>query len=429
MGNDAWSSQFSAIAQRTTPPEISWLMAQALEVPGLISLAAGFVDHESLPHEPLAAELHDMLSDPALGSAMLQYGTTQGDLTLRQMLHERLRNEGVFHPHAPHDESHYLIGSGSQQILYLAAEALLDPGDIVLLDAPTYFVVLGAFTSHGARTIGIETDEAGMNVDHLAQQLAQLEEEGELHRVKMVYCMSYSTNPQGVTLSESRRRAMVDLLKGYQAKGHHILLLEDAAYRQLCYDAAPPPLISYDEDGSLVVYTESFSKSLSPGLRLGFGVGPKPVMEKMIQIKGSHDFGSSNFSQQILRRVISKGIFDDHIQRLVQRYREKTAFVIAQLQDQMPADVQWIEPSGGFYVWVTLPANIDTGPHSNFFARALAHKVLYVPGALCFSPDRPEAQHNTSMRLAFGMIGEDELRQGIDRLARAIEAKEAAMAH
>ncbi|MBI1390071.1 MAG: aminotransferase class I/II-fold pyridoxal phosphate-dependent enzyme [bacterium] len=417
-----WPSRFSRAAARTHPPQISWLMAHALETPGLISLAAGFVDQQSLPHEAFSSELAALMAEPVQARAMLQYGSTQGDPGLRRALAERLAAEGVFHPGAGIDESHFIVGSGSQQILYLAAEAMLDEGDIVLLEAPTYFVVLGAFQTRGARTIGLDVDEGGLIPEQLEACLERLQNEGELGRVKMLYVMSYATNPQGVTLRAERRPRIIELLRAWREKGFPILLLEDAAYRRLSFEEPPAPLKQYDDRNDLVVYTESFSKSLSPGLRLGFGVGPKDVIAKMIDVKGNHDFGSSHFNQTLLRRVLTAGAFDRHVETLRGVYRRKCAAALEVLGETMPGEAHWTPPTGGFYIWVTLPPEMDAGPEGEVFRRAVEDKVLYVPGCLCYSPDRPESERSPCMRLSYGQISDDDLREGCRRLAAALSS-------
>ena len=418
-----WTKKFSSLAERTSPPEISWLMAQALEVPGLISLAAGFVDQQSLPSAAASGIIQEMLDDVKAGRDPLQYGTTQGDLELRRDLNQRLHREGVFHPSAGIDESHFLISSGSQQALYLTAEALLDEGDIVLLEAPTYFVVLGAFESRGARTIGIDTDKDGIVPEKLEDCLAQLEREGLLPRVKMLYLMTYSTNPMGISLAEERRKQVFDLLRSYRDKGSPILLIEDAAYRRLCFDGPElAPLKSLEEDNDFVLYTESFSKSLSPGLRLGFGVGPKALIDKMVDLKGTHDFGSSNFGQQILKRFLRSGAFDEHTDHLKAIYKRKRDVALEIFECTFPSEVKWLRPIGAFYIWTQLPPDCDTGADSVLFKKALEERVLYVPGALCYSHDRPESKRSSELRLAFGMIEEEILREGCERLARAVNA-------
>ncbi len=417
------TDRFSRLAQRTTPPEISWLMAQALEVPGLISLAAGFVDRESLPSRSASLALKELLEEQTAGQIALQYGTTQGDLELRNQLVERLKREGVFHPTAKIDSEHVLIGSGSQQVLYLASEAFLDEGDIVLLEAPTYFVVLGVFQTRGAKTIGIDTDEHGIDPQKIEKTLQTLESRGELGKVKMLYLMSYATNPMGVTLPMERRKQILSLLQSYREKGYPILLVEDAAYRRLCFEQPTyPPIKSLEEDNDLILYTESFSKSLSPGIRLGFGAGPKAVIDKMVDIKGNHDFGSTNLSQQLLKKLLSTGEFDKHTTILQSVYAQKRDIVLDILKETFPPEASWLYPTGGFYTWITLPPFFDTGANSDIFRRALKEKVLYVPGNLCYSSDRPESEHSSSLRLSYGMIGKAQLEEGCKRLANALES-------
>ncbi len=421
MNTDVWNKRLSTQGKRTAPPEISWLMAQALEVPGLISLAAGFVDQESLPNDDVLQHIQSLMESHALGKAALQYGTTQGDLELRNHLLERMRREGVLHPDTPIDASHILLGSGSQQILYLLSEVLLDEGDYVIVEAPTYFVVLGAFKTRGVRTIGIDTDENGLDPEKVAECLSGLEAQGELHRVKMIYTMSYATNPQGVTLSLERRKRLLDLLQHFKEKGNPILLVEDAAYRRLYFDDSPPPPIkSLEPDNELVLYTESFSKSLSPGLRLGFGMGPKPIIDKMVDFKGNHDFGSSNLSQQILKSILQADLFDQHTARLRSLYEHKRDVALSVLENTLPPQAGCLKASGGLYIWLSLPDTIDTGPQGEVFQRGLEEKVLYVPGAICYSPDRFESVRSSSMRLSFGMIDEEQLKEGCKRLGQTL---------
>ncbi len=421
MTTTDWEKQFSKQAKRTSPPEISWLMSQALEVPGLISLAAGFVDQASLPHSYVSEQIRVLLESPTTGRAALQYGTTQGDFELRSRLLERLRTENVFHAKASIDASHFIVGSGSQQILYLVAEALLEEEDIVLVEAPTYFVVLGAMKTRGACTIGIDTDEEGIQPKQVAKYLQKLEFENQLHRVKVLYLMSYATNPLGITLSPSRRKELFSILRDYRDKGYPILLIEDAAYRRLSFEPTPPPpLKSLDKENDLILYTESFSKSLAPGMRLGFGVGPKALIDKMVDLKGNHDFGSSNFSQQILKQVMQSGLFEQHLEYLRSLYAQKRDLVEEILTATFPQEARWITPKGGFYTWVTLPSSFDTGPQGKIFQRALEEKVLYVPGCLCYSSDRPEHHHSSSIRISFGMIDNSQLQEGCKRLARTL---------
>ncbi len=416
-----WTLRFSAAAGRVTPPEISWLMAKALEDSEVISLAAGFVDQESLPGAVVSKELERIFTTEGMGEAALQYGTTSGDLELRTLLLERMRSEGVLHPGAEVDPGHLILGSGSQQVLYLAGEALLDEGDIVLVEAPTYFVYLGALAARGARTIGIDTDQHGMIPEQVEACLERIEAEGSLQRVKMLYVMSYATNPLGVTLTLERRKTLLDIVRRYRERGASILLVEDAAYRRLCFEHGElPPIKAGDVENDYVLYTESFSKSLSPGLRLGFGLGPKAIIEKLVDLKGNHDFGTSNFCQQVLKGMLRSGEFDRHTEELLGIYTRKRDIVVDILERTFPASTTWLHPTGGLYTWITLPQEFDTGPQGQVFARALQEKVLYVPGCLCYSPDRPESRAVSSLRISYGMISEELLRTGCQRLAQAL---------
>lgn len=416
-----WTHAFSNIAQRVHPPEISWLMAQALEVPGIISLAAGFVDQLSLPHEQVERGIPQIMAGVDELQSPLQYSSTAGDLELRNLLLERLQNDGCVPAYQSLDETNVMLGSGSQQILYLAFEALLNQGDIVLMEAPTYFVVLGAMAARGAETVGISTDEHGLIPSELQQILERLEHDGQLPRVKMLYLMSYATNPQGIQLSLERRKEILDILTVYKQKGYPILLLEDAAYRKLSLDHCKmPPMYAMQQEDEQVLFTESFSKSLSPGLRMGYGIGPKSIIQKMVDLKGNHDFGSSNLSMQIVKRLLKSGEFETHIQKLKSVYLTKWELVNQVLSETMPPNTTWIKPTGGFYTWVDLPAEINTNGNSAFFQAALDEKVLYVPGNLCYSKDRGESKGTSSLRLAYGMINEERLREGCQRLGRAV---------
>jgi 2-aminoadipate transaminase len=396
-------------------------MAQALEVPGIISLAAGFVDQSSLPHEQVEEGITHIMDAVDDLQSPLQYSSTAGDFELRNILLERFKIDGCIPSHQTLNESNIMLGSGSQQVLYLAFEALLNEGDIVLMEAPTYFVVLGAMAARGAETVGISTDEHGLIPHELRQTLEGLEHNGKLSRVKMLYLMSYATNPQGIQLSLDRRKQIFDILTSYKKKGYPILLLEDAAYRKLSLEhCGMPPIYSMQEEDELVLFTESFSKSLSPGLRMGYGIGPKSIIQKMVDLKGNHDFGSSNLSMQIVKRLLHTGVFETHVQKLKSVYQAKWEIVNQVLSETMPPNTTWIQPTGGFYTWVTLPPEINTNGDSAFFHAAIEEKVLYVPGNLCYSNDRNESQQTSSLRLAYGMINEERLREGCQRLGRAV---------
>ncbi len=414
----------SSASERTTTPAISVLMKMALANPELISLAAGFVDQATLPVIPTAKDVAGLASHPAEARRALQYGTTAGDDGLRAKLLTLIEtNEGVTSGIYSSLLSRVVVTTGSQQLLYLVAEALLDPGDIVLVESPTYFVFLGLLESRGARAIGIETDGQGMKLDVLQDTLTHLEAEGQLGRVRLIYTVSEHSNPSGISLGTERRGELVALAKEWSVEsGHRIFVLEDSAYRGLTYDGAEPPSVwSHDFEGETVILARTFSKTFSPGLKTGYGVLPASLVEPVLRLKGNHDFGSSNFNQVVLSRLIADGSYQEQIAILVERYRRKRDVMLAALDEYFgPIDgVSWTRPAGGLYVWLTLPEELDTGLAGPFFQRCLNEGVMYVPGLYAFAAE-PGPPPRNQARLCFGVPEEDALVEGIKRLAAAL---------
>ncbi|MGN6641767.1 MAG: PLP-dependent aminotransferase family protein [Verrucomicrobiota bacterium] len=289
------ASALSQLGQRTEPPSISWLMQMALSRPKLISLAAGFTDNESLPVKEVRSALQEILRSPKSGQAALQYGSTQGDPALRQLTAQHLnRLDGSRAALAKALAERMIISNGSQQMLYLATEALCDPGDIVLVEDPTYFVYLGILQSHGVQARGVPTESDGLDLKRLEQILAELKRSGELRRVKALYLVSYFQNPTGVTTSFEKKRAALELLRQYErAAGHPIYLLEDAAYRELRFSGDDVKSALTAKGGlERVIYAGTYSKPFATGTRVGFGILPEPVFTSVLRIKGNHDFGT-----------------------------------------------------------------------------------------------------------------------------------------
>lgn len=408
-----------------TDAPISWLMAQALEVPGLLSLAAGLVDHETLPWAELAELASGLLGDPRAGREALQYGTTAGDPALRRALRERLGEKSGAPVWERVTDGDVLLTTGSQQLLYLLAEVLLEKGDLVLVENPSYFVFVGALESFAARLVGVECDGEGILPEALDRSLSEIAERGELERVKLVYIMSYSQNPTGATLSAPRRPLLWEVFSKWKARGLGALLLEDAAYRDLRFPGVEdiPPLFELQSENESVCYTESFSKVLAPGLRLGFGVMPAGLGRVVLRMKSHHDFGSSNLSQKLVQRALSSGVYDTHVEALRGRYRDKCRRLLEVLRAELGDGVRFVEPTGGLYLWVVLPPGLDTGAGSALFLRALEEKVLYVPGEMCaIAPGRPGDPNRRSLRLCFAYPPDSELVEAGARLARAIRA-------
>ena len=413
----------SAAAQRTEDSPISDLMARALASPDLVSLAAGFVDHATLPAEAVAQTVAAMMADPVDGKRSLQYGTTRGDLALRRQLVAFLeRSEGVAAGTFAAALDRVVVTVGSQQLLYLVAEALLDPGDIVLVEAPTYFVFMGVLKSRGATVLGVEIDRGGMRIDRLDATLADLAARGLLDRVKLIYTVSEHSNPTGLSLAADRRAALVRTAEKW-SRSQRIFILEDAAYRGLAFDGPEPPSVwREDPTGETVILARTFSKTFSPGLKTGYGVLPESLVGPILNLKSNHDFGSNHFTQQVLQRAMSSGFYDRQIALLAETYRAKRDAILEALDEHLGpfgVDVSWTRPKGGIYVWLTLPESIDTGREGTFFARCLDEGVLYVPGIYAF-PEGPTPAPRNTARLSYGVAPIPLLREGITRLAAAL---------
>jgi len=397
-------------------------MHHALAHPEVISLAAGFVDQQTLPVEATLTAAEALLGDPQAGRAALQYGTTAGYLPLRaQVLERLLAADGLSQAETTASIDQVVVTAGSNELLHLLADTLFDPGDIVLCAAPSYFVFLGMATNLGVRSIGVEMDSDGMIPEAVEEQLALLERRGELPRVKALYVVSYFDNPSSVTLAKERRGRLVEIAQRW-SKHHPIYVLEDAAYRQLRYDGDDlPSLRAYDAEGQTVIVTETFSKSFSPGIRVGWGVLPKALVGPVLEQKGNVDFGSPNFAQHLMARILDQGLFEPHVERLRTSYRGKLAAML-EAADEFLAPlpgVHWLRPHGGLYVWLQLPEEIDAGPSGRLLQAALDEGVLYVPGQYCYPGEGVPAKHNT-IRLSFGVQSPERIRAGIEALARAL---------
>lgn len=400
---------------------VAYLMQQAVEHPEIISLAAGLVDDATLPVEETREAVEALLTRH--GRAALQYGTTLGYKRLRELVLEHFCSlEGAGAKAMKLALEQVILTTGSQQFLALISETLLDPGDIVLMSAPSYFVYMGTLANLGVRAIGVPMDDGGMRLDALEERLAALDAHGELERVKLIYVVSYYQNPTGLSLAEERRPQLVELARRWSRHGR-IFVLEDAAYRELRYAGPDAHSVRYyDETGDTVIHCQTFSKVYSPGLRTGFSFVPRELMGPICDLKGNEDFGSANFNQYLLAAVMERGLYQRHVKLLVDAYRRKAAAMVESAdRDFGPLPgVRWVRPQGGLYVWMSLPEGVDTGRGGELFDRAVEEGVMYVPGEFCYPPE-PKPTPNESMRLSFGVQSEAGIREGMGRLARALE--------
>lgn len=414
--------RLSSQVLRSADPPINYFIQQAVENPRLISLAAGLVDEPSLPAGAVADALRDILADPARARAALQYGTTHGYRPLREKLLKRVAGADGCTPVAMGlDPDCVVVTTGSQQLLYLVAEMLLEPGDIVITEAPSYFVYQGTLEALGVRTLAVPMDADGIDTDALEELLQKLEQSGELDRLRLIYVVDYFQNPTGLTLSLPRRQRLVELARRFSQR-QRILILEDAAYRELRYDGEDLPSIkSFDPDNAFVILALTFSKPLAPGIKTGYGLLPAELVPPLLRIKGNHDFGSVNLMQHLVDRMLETGAYDRHVAQLRQLYRQKRDLLLASLEQEFAGlPVRWTHPAGGLYVWLTFPTAFDAGPTGPMMQAAQREGVLYVPGQFCYleCDGCPKPSHEA--RLSFGVVPLEQIPEAIRRLGRAV---------
>jgi 2-aminoadipate transaminase len=402
-------------------------MQQAVENPNLISLAAGLVDPWSLPAPETKEAVVAMLSQPARAHAALQYGTTHGYGPLREkLLCRNCALDGVEATEWSLTPDEVVVTSGSQQLLYLVSEMLLDPGDLVITEAPSYFVYQGTLASMGVDTMAVPMDDDGMDTALLADLLARLDKTGQLQRLRLIYVCDYFQNPSGLSLSLSRRQHLLELVERY-SRHQRVFVVEDAAYRELRYDGpALPSIKSFDSDNRYVILAQTFSKPCAPGFKTGYGFVPRELVGPLLRLKGNHDFGSNNFTQHLLERLLASGAYDRHVAQLCTVYREKRDALVDALTREFAhiPDIHWTRPCGGLYVWMTFPQSVKTGPDSPLMKASLEAGVLYVPGQFCYAGLPAQVPLNQA-RLSFGPVPMEQIGEGVRRLGAAFAAAQA----
>jgi 2-aminoadipate transaminase len=369
------------------------------ERPDVISLAGGWPDTSTFPPDSYAALMSTVASDSC--ARALQYGPTEGLGLVKRCVVEVMRSEGI-----AIDPDELLVTTGGQQVIDLVCKTLLDPGDVVVCEAPTYPGAVPAFCAYEARVVQVTMDRDGMRTDELEATLDQLENSGE--RPKFIYTVPTFHNPAGVTLSLERRRQLVRI-----AGERELLVLEDNPYGLLRYEGSPLPTLRSLDGGAFVIYASTFSKILSPGVRLGWVAAPGPVLEKMNIGKQAADLCSSSITQYFVSAYFDSRPWEDYVRSLIEIYRRRRDVMLDALAEQFPREAEWTHPEGGLFIWATLPDYIDT---TDLLARALDEHVAFVPGRAAFLDGRG----GSSMRLNFSGVGEDDIREGIRRLGEVV---------
>jgi 2-aminoadipate transaminase len=365
----------------------------------VISLAGGLPDTSTFPPDSYASLMRTIAAESC--ARALQYAPTEGLTLVKRCVVEVMRAEGT-----EVDPDEILITTGGQQVIDLMCKTVIDPGDVIVAEAPTYPGAVPTFSSYQADVVQVRMDRDGMRVDELEVTLDELERAGR--RPKFIYTVPNFHNPAGVTMSLERRRELVRI-----AQERELLVLEDNPYGLLRYESDPLPTLLSLDGGNFVVYAGTFSKILSPGMRLGWTVAPRPVLEKMNVGKQASDLCSSSLSQYFVAAYFQSGPWRDYVRSLIEIYRRRRDVMLDALAEHYPREAQWTHPEGGLFIWATLPDYIDT---TDLLARALEQRVAFVPGRAAYVDGRG----GSSMRLNFSGAGENDIREGIRRIGEAV---------
>jgi len=397
LDTDPYLSRYAGRVQGLAASEIRALFAVATR-PEIVSFAGGMPDISVVDLDVIADLAADVMREQ--GAIALQYGGGQGRVELREALVKVMAHAGVA---ASPDE--LLVTVGGQQALELIAKCFVDPGDIVIAEGPTYVGAVAAMSSHQADIRHVPMDADGMRVDLLEDLLSSLRSEGR--RAKYVYTIPNHQNPGGVSMSLERRHRLAEL-----AVEHDLLLIEDDAYGLMDFDGTTRVALRTLVP-ERVVYLSTMSKTFSPGVRTGWIAAPTPVREKLVLLREAADLCPGNLTQLLVERWLTTQPWQEQVKRYQALYQEKAAVMLDALAAEMPEEVSWTRPSGGFFVWLTVPRGIDT---SALLAKAIGRRVAYVPGRGFYD----DGSGGDRIRLCFSYPPKDRIREGISRLAELL---------
>ena len=406
----AWTSRY---AQRTKGIKSSAIreLLKLTQRPEVISFAGGLPASDLFPTDRFRMACCKVLEQQA--HLALQYGATEGYEPLREMVARHIARYRI-----KARSENVLITSGSQQALDLIGKLLLNPGDRVLVEAPTYLGALQAFSVYGADYVSVPSDDNGLCSDLLEAPLRS--------GPKFMYVLPNFQNPAGTTLSEGRRHQLVLLADKYG-----IPIIEDDPYGQLRYEGEHlPPLVVLDRENlrrdsgysiGNVIYLSTFSKTLAPGLRLGWIVAPPDVISKLVQLKQGADLHTSTFIQMVAYEAARDNFLDEHVKLIRRVYRERRDVMLDALQEFFPPEVTWTRPMGGLFLWVTLPEGLNA---QELFDAALQENVAFVPGDSFYAPNGHQDDARRHLRLNFSAAPPEQIREGIRRLSVAVRQQQ-----
>lgn len=398
-----WRDRFALRTERMTSSTIRELLRLTVD-PEIISFAGGLPAPEVFPRREIERAAVKVLTEQP--EAALQYGPTEGYPPLRELLCRHMARYGI-----EVTPANVLVTAGAQQALDLIGKVFLNPGDRVLTEEPTYLGAIQAFTAYQAQILTVPIDDQGLRVDCLEEALRA--------GPKFIYVLPNFQNPGGVTLTLPRRRRLVELASRYG-----VPIVEDDPYGQLRYAGRHlPPIVKIDAEHhgaghgrafhGDVLYLGTLSKTLAPGLRIGWVVAPEEVMARLVQMKQGADLHTSTFTQVVAYEVARGGFLDRHVRTIREVYNDRRGAMLDALERHFPPAARWTRPDGGLFLWVTLPEAIDT---SELLAEALEEKVAFVPGASF----HPAGGGGNTMRLNFSHSTPERIEEGIERLGKVV---------
>jgi DNA-binding transcriptional MocR family regulator len=395
---DSYVDRYAARTNGMTASEIRALFSVASR-PEVVSLAGGMPNISGLPLDVVGGAISELVAER--GATAMQYGSGQGDPVLREQICDVMRLEGIeAHP------DDVVVTVGSQQAVDLVTRIFCDPGDVVICEAPSYVGALGVFRAYQTDVVHVEMDEHGLVPQALRDAIATCQAAGR--RIKFLYTIPNYHNPAGVTLALERRREVLEICREAD-----VLILEDNPYGLLGFDEEPLRALRADEaDG--VIYLGSFSKTFAPGFRVGWVLAPHAVREKLVLAQESATLCPPSFSQMAVSAYLTKHDWLGQIKQFREMYRERRDAMVEALDDMMPPTARWNVPTGGFYVWVTLPQGLDA---KAMLPRAVTARVAYVPGTAFFA----DGFGSQSMRLSYCYPTPERIREGVRRLTGVIE--------
>ena len=397
---DPWISSYAARAHSMTASEIRALFAVASR-PEVVSLAGGMPFVQALSLDSMADTVSKLIRER--GAVALQYGSGQGDATLREQILEVMAEVGI----AGHADD-VVVTTGSQMALDLITRVFCDPGDTVLVESPSYVGALGVFRAYECNVVHVAMDAEGLVPSALEEAIANVRAAGGT--IKFIYTIPSFHNPAGVTQGPARRAELLEI-----AQRHGILLVEDDPYGLLGFDGEPPRAIRSD-GGDSVVYLGSFSKTIASGLRVGWTLAPHGVREKLVLAAESAVLCPSNFSQLTISEYLATQPWREQVKTFREVYRDRRDALLESLEQLMPEGTTWTVPAGGFYSWLTLPQGLDA---TAMLPRAVAALVAYVPGTGFYV----DGQGRQNLRLSYCYPEPERIREGVRRLAGVIESE------